>query len=164
MPKTEQVTKYNANVADKEGNVKPELYMSEDSFNKLVAETKATGGDVEATRIQSFTITEAESLDEAASLFPKRALEFLNYGARLAQQNVMRDYMRDAEWAGQEGAYDLLPEVQEPKERTKASPRDKAISIIAKLAKEAGQELDRDAIEKILAQFIPQGEAAPQAA
>jgi hypothetical protein len=167
MPKTEQVTKYNATAIDKNGATilnsegdNPHLYVSEETLNKAKTKVEADGGQFEVTRAQSFTITEAESLEEAATLFPKRALEFLNYGARLAQQNVMRDNMRDEEWAGVEGSFDLLPEIQEPKERKKASPRDKAINLLAKIAKDAGKELDRSAIEAILSQFMPATEEA----
>lgn len=163
MAKTERETFYNLAIADAEGNVTTSDYVSEGKKETIEKEL-GDKGTLEVTKVQSFIITEAESLDEAATLFPQRALEFLNYGARLAQQNVRRDLMRDEDWAGIEGDFDLLPEVQEPKERKKASPRDKVINLLSKLAKEAGKDVDRSAIEAMLAQFMPQGDAAAPSA
>jgi hypothetical protein len=161
MAKQENVTKYNINYADADGNKSVIDYISEDKYNELLKKAAAENGSVEVTKQQTFTITEAESLEELSQLFPLRALEFGNYGARLAQQNYMRqECMINDEFTGVEGAVDLAPEVQEPKERKKASPRDKAISILAKLAKESGVEMSRDQIETMLAQFQPAGASA----
>lgn len=149
MSETTRVTKYNISYVDAEGKTQAEEYISEAQYEKAAKDLKEKGINVDVTKVQSFVITEATSLDEAASLFPKRALEFLNYGAKLNQQNVMRDLMRDSDWPGQDGDFDLLPEVQEPKEgRSKMSDKDKAM---AKLAKVYG--IDRAQLEAVLSQF-----------
>lgn len=163
MPlKRENVTKINAVVTNAEGNATTHEYLSEKQFEELGKEFPADKGfTIEQTRVQTFSVIEnADSLDDLAQAYPKRAIEFAVYGARLAEQNVMRDFMKDADWAGVEGVYDLLPDVQDPKERKKASPRDKAINMLLKVAKESGKELDRAAVEAMLAQFLPAEEPA----
>jgi hypothetical protein len=142
---------------DAEGNVKTNDYISEAQLEKLTkdqAEVKPTPlAAPEVTKRQAYQITLAETLDEFATLFPKRALEFANYGAKLAQQNVMRDMQRDAEIAEQDGVVDLLPLVQEPNVREKATPQSAAEKALMRLAKEAGKEVDIEQVRAILAQF-----------
>lgn len=128
-------------------------------IDEVVAEEakkiEAKGGTSEQSKLQTFTISLAENWDEIATLVPNEAarLAHFNRGFGIAQTQARRDIMLDPAEAIKEGNYDLLPEVQEPTERRKASTEDKAKKLLA--------DLDPEALARILAQFASGG--APQA-
>lgn len=155
MAKTENETRYNLTIMDENGQETTKSNAVESVKEKAEATAKEKGGAVQIDRVKTFTITEAESLEEAAQLFPQRALEFLNYGARLAQHNLKQDLMEDPDWAeaSVEGAFDLLPHIQTPKERKKMSDHDKAINALLKVARAANPNVTAEQIEAVLAQF-----------
>lgn len=155
MAKTENETRYNLTIMDENGQETTKSNAVESVKEKAEATAKEKGGVVQIDRVKTFTITEAESLEEAATLFPLRALEFLNYGARLAQHNLKQDLMEDPDWAeaSTEGAFDLLPHIQTPKERKKMSDHDKAINALLKVARAANPNVTAEQIEAVLAQF-----------
>lgn len=164
MAKQENETRYNLTIVDKNGETSQKLNAVESAKEKAEKEAQAAGEQsaVHVDRVKTFVITEAESLEEAATLFPQRALEFLNYGARLAQHNLKQDLMEDPDWseAATEGAFDLLPHIQSPKERRKMSDRDKAINALLKVARTANPNVTVEMIEQMLAQFSAPAETA----
>jgi hypothetical protein len=137
-------------------------YIKENKLEEIQEEAKKNTDEVQVTKVQSFVITEADSLDELAKLFPKRALEFANYGARLAQQNEQRDFMRDPDSAAVEGDIDLAALVQDAKVRRSADPVTKLTNSMAKIAKEMGKSLDADQIRALILATLQGAQPAPQ--
>jgi len=117
-------TFFNLKTTTADGKVDVAEYKSEKQAAELKAEAAKVGTVVEEIKAQTFAVTTATSLDEISQLVPNPdvALGYFNYGLTLAQHNVKRDLMRDAEWAPVEGVYDLLADVQEPKEKRVADP------------------------------------------
>ena len=166
MPKIEQVTKFNVTVTDSEGNTQPKEYLSESQLADLKAEAAKEQKTVTETKAQTFAITQAESIDDILQCVPNTdvALSYFNYGYKLQQQNVQRELMKDPEWQGVEGVYDLNADVQSPKEKRVADPlaqsRRSLKALFAKLNPGAPEPTDEE-INAVLAQFTG---AAAQAA
>jgi hypothetical protein len=90
-------------------------------------------------------------------------LSYYNYGLTLAQHNVKRDLMKDSDWQPTEGTYDLIADVQEPREKRVADPlsasRRSLKALWAKL--HPGQEPPTDEeINTVLASFAGAGVGA----
>ena len=166
MPKVENETKFNVAVTDPSGNTEVIKYISEKQLAELKAETAKEQKTVTETKAQTFAITQAESVDDILICVPNTdvALSYFNYGYKLQQQNVMRELMRDDEWQGVEGVYDLNADVQSPKEKRVADPlaqsRRSLKALFAKLNPGAPEPTDEE-INAVLAQFTG---AATQAA
>lgn len=167
MAKQEQATFYNVAITSADGKVDNREYKSEKQFNEITAEAGKVGSTVVATKQQTFLITQAESVDEILSITPNPevALSYYNYGLSLAQHNVKRDLMTDAEWQPVDGAYDLLADVQEPREKRVPDPlsasRRSLKALWAKMNPGAEPPTD-DEINAVLASFS--GAATPTTA
>lgn len=166
MPKIEQVTKFNVAVVDTgSGNTEQIPYLSEAQVADLKAEAAKQNKTVSETKAQTFAITQAESVDDILQCVPnvEVAVSYFNYGYKLNQQNVMRDLMKDPDWAGVEGVYDLNQDVQQPKEKRVADPlaasRRSLKALFAKLNPGAPEPTD-DEINAVLAQFTGAAAAA----
>ena len=130
----------------------------------MKAEGAKVSSIVEDTKAQTFVVTTAESLDEILQVVPNDevALNYFNYGLSLAQHNVKRELMKDEEWQPVEGVYDLLPDVQLPKERRVADPLATARrSLRAMWVKNhpGSEPPTDDAINAVLAQFAGAADA-----
>jgi len=117
-------TFFNLKLTTADGKTDVAEYKSEKQAAELKADAAKVGTQVEEIKAQTFAVTTATSLDEISALVPNPevALGYFNYGLTLAQHNVKRDLMRDAEWQPTDGVYDLLADVQEPKEKRVADP------------------------------------------
>jgi alpha-glucuronidase len=159
MPKQEQVTKFNAVVTDAQGNTEAKPYLSEAQLADLKTESAKDSKTVNETKAQTYAITQAESIDDILQCVPDAdvALSYFNYGYKLNQQNVMRDLMKDADWQGVEGVYDLNQDVQQAKEKRVADPlsssRRSLKALFAKLNPGAPEPTDEE-INAVLAQFV----------
>lgn len=167
MPQIDNQTFFNLRVTSADGKVDSLEYKSEKQAAEIKADAAKVGSTVEETKAQTFAVTTATSLDEISSLVPNAevALGYFNYGLTLAQHNVKRDLMRDAEWEPVEGVYDLLKDVQEPKEKRVADPlsasRRALKALYAKMHPGAEPPTD-DEINAVLAGFA--GDSAAVAA
>lgn len=163
MPKQENQTFYNYKVTNADGTTDVRDYKSEKQFNEAQEDAKKTGASIEVLKAQTFVITTADSLAEIAQVVPNEevALEYFNYGLTLAQHNVKRDLMRDVDWAPVEGNYDLLKDVQEPKEKRVADPMSAARRALkatwAKLNPGTEPPTDEE-INAVLMQFAGAGQ------
>lgn len=162
-------TFYNYTVTGPDGKSEQFEFKSETQYNKTVADAKKTPNTVvEVTRAQTFDISTADTWDEVLSVTPnvEVALSYYNYGLSLAQHNVKRDLMTDPEWAPIEGSYDLLADVQQPKERRVADPLTKSRNALKAFWAKAnpGAPLPTDdEINAVLAQFAGAASTAPAA-
>ncbi len=154
----EQQTFYNLRVTTTDGKVDTVMYKSEKQATDIKAEAAKVGSTVEDSKVQTFLVTRADSVDEILKVTPDPAvaLNYYNYGLTLAQHNVKRDLMTDEDWAGQEGAYDLLADVQTLKEKRVADPLAASRKALKALYQKEhpGAELPTDdEINAVLAQF-----------
>lgn len=124
MAKQEQQTFYNFRVTTADNQTSTREFASEKQYNEIKADAEKAGSTVEVLKAQTFLITSADNVDEILTLVPNTdvATAHFNYGFTLAQHNVKRELMKDAEWEGVEGAYDLAKDVQQPKEKRVADP------------------------------------------
>lgn len=158
MAKQEQQTFYNLRITSADGKIDLQEYKSEKQAAEIKAEAAKVNSVVEDLKVQTFLITTAESVDEILAVTPNAevALGYYNYGLTLAQHNVKRDLMRDAEWTPIEGAYDLVADVQEAREKRVADPlsasRRALKAFWAKMNPGADVPTD-DEINGVLAQF-----------
>lgn len=165
--KTNQVTFYNVTVTTADGKTDERQYISEKQYNDIKADAAKVGSTVVETKAQTFAVSEAESVEEITQIVPNQtvALGYFNYGLTLAQHNVKRDLMRDADWQPVEGIYDLLADVQEEKEKRVPDPlsasRRSLKALWTKMHPGTEPPTD-DEINAVLASFA--GAAAPQAA
>jgi hypothetical protein len=158
MAKQEQQTYFNVRITTADGNVSTREYVSEKQYGDIKAEAAKVNSTVEELKAQTFIVTTAESVDEILFVTPNPevALDYYNYGLTLAQHNVKRDLMKDPQWVPVEGAYPLLQDVQEPKERRVPDPlsasRRALKAMWAKL--HPGEEAPTDdQINAVLSQF-----------
>jgi hypothetical protein len=162
--KQEQQTFYNLRITSADGKVDSREYKSEKQATEMKADAAKVNSVVEELKAQTFLISTADSIDEILQIVPNPevALSFFNYGLTLAQHNVKRDLMTDAEWQPVEGAYDLLADVQEPREKRVADPlsasRRSLKALWAKFHPGAEAPTD-DEINAVLAQFAAVGQA-----
>jgi len=121
---TEQQTFYNLRITSADGKVDIAEYKSEKQTEEIKAEAAKKSSTVEELKRQTFIVSRADSVDEILTVTPNPdvALSYYNYGLTLAQHNVKRDLMTDNDWQPVEGAYDLLADVQLPKEKRVADP------------------------------------------
>jgi hypothetical protein len=165
--KTEQQTFYNVTFTTADSKEDQRPYISEAQYQKLSKENTAAGGTEVINKQQTFVITHSDNINEALEITPNEevANSYYDYGLTLAQHNVKRDLMTDPDWAPIEGAYDLLADVQQPKERRVPDPlsasRKSLKALWAKLHPGAEPPTD-DEINAVLASFA--GAAAPTAA
>ena len=156
--KQDQATFYNLKVTTADGQTSGLEYLSETQCNKTKANAAKMQSTVEELKAQTFLISTAESIDEILMLTPNPevALSYYNYGLTLAQHNVKRELMTDPEWQVVDGAYDLLADVQEPKEKRVPDPlsasRKSLKALWAKLHPGAEPPTD-DEINAVLASF-----------
>lgn len=167
--KQEQQTFFNIKITTVDGQTQEQNYKSEKQFETLQKEAQKVNSQIEVTKQQTFVVSTAESVDEILQVTPNSdvALSYYNYGLSLAQHNVKRDLMTDDEWPGEEGAYDLLKDVQVPKERRVADPLTKSRNALrglwAQMHPGAEPPTD-DEINAVLAQFAGASQATPTAA
>lgn len=160
----EQQSFFNLKITTADGQSSVAEYKSEKQAAEIKKDEAAKGSQVEELKAQTFIVTTAESLDEIAQVVPNPevALSYFNYGLTLAQHNVKRELMKDAEWQPVEGAYDLLADVQEPREKRVADPLGQARrSLRALWAKmHPGTEVPTDdEINAVLAGFAGAAQA-----
>lgn len=160
--KQEQQTFYNLRVTTTDGQTSTREYVSEKQAGEIKADAAKVNSTVEELKAQTFLISTAESVDEILSVTPNPevAVGYYNYGLTLAQHNVKRDLMKDADWQPVEGAYDLLADVQEPREKRVADPlsasRRSLKALWAKMHPGSEPPTD-DEINAVLAQFAGAG-------
>jgi hypothetical protein len=120
----EQQTFYNYRVTTADNQVSIREFSSEKQFKEAQADAAKVSSTLEVLKAQTFLITTADSIDAILEVCPDPAVAtaHFNYGFTLAQHNVKRDLMKDAEWQPVEGAYDLAKDVQTPKEKRVADP------------------------------------------
>lgn len=151
-------TFFNLKFTAGDGQISSKEYVSEKQCAELKAEAAKIGTTVEETKSQTFTVTSAESFDEILTTTPNVdvALSYYNYGLTLAQHNVKRELMKDADWTPVDGAYDLLADVQEPKEKRVADPlsasRRALIALYTKMHPGA-EPPTKEEIDAVLASF-----------
>ena len=131
--------------------------ISETQFNKLVEEAKGATPPTEppeALRQQTFTLHEAESIEDIQTMCPDLSvgIDLFNRGASLKQLNEIRDLMESAlegddSFATVEGSYDLADVIGRKTERRKMSPLDKALKALGNLTDDEKQQL----VAKLLA-------------
>jgi hypothetical protein len=98
-------------------------------------------------QIQTFTLSEIESVDEAESLYGPDLINIINRGGVLKQQNAVRRLLTSEDFTPVEGTYDLTSICAEPTERQAATPVEKAAKSLAKLSPAE--------IAELLAKFAP---------
>lgn len=158
MSKVDNQTFFNLKQTTADGQVSVAEYVNEKKAAEIKADAAKVGTGVEEIKAQTFAVTSAESWDEASQLVPNEQvrLDYFNYGLTLAQHNVKRDLMKDDEWQPIEGVYDLLADVQEPKEKRVADPlsasRRALKALYAKMHPGAEVPTD-DEINAVLASF-----------
>ena len=138
MPKPRSVTY--VSVKDGEEIAK----LSETAFNKQLEEAiKNQATPPEALRKQTFTMWEAESVDDILQVCPDEqvAVDLFNRGASLKQlQEIGR--LMESPIAGEdafepvEGAYDLKEVIAEKTERKKLSPMEKVLRALGDLSED----------------------------
>lgn len=128
-----------------EGESAETKVLPEKRFEKLTPKP-------DPVKIQTFTFSEVETVDEIETLFGPDAVNVVNRGGVLKQQNAVRSLMLDSEFDAVEGSYDLATICAELTQRQAATPVEKAARSLAKLSP--------DEIAELLARFAPQAEAA----
>jgi hypothetical protein len=131
--KTQTTTKCRIKTTNKDGEAVFSI-TSEDAYNKKVKEAAANGGTPpELVKSQTFSLSLAESADEALQLSGNdEAIEMVhfNYGASLRQHNEANDLLADDDFAPQEGTLDLAYAIAEKSEgRRKMSNEEKAAKL-----------------------------------
>ena len=150
MPNTRQETFHNFTITTADGKTDQQQYRSDKQLKDAQEEALKTGAVISDIRSQSFVITEASSWEDAAQIVPIEAvrLEMFNYGLTLGQHNVKRDMMKDENFVEQEGAYNLINDVQTEKTRRVADPATAARKSIramwAKMAPGTPEPSDAD--------------------
>jgi hypothetical protein len=163
--KTDNQTFYNLRITSADGKIDTREYKSEKQYQEITADAAKVGSQVEVLKAQTFVLSQAESIDEILSVTPNTdvALSYYNYGLTLAQHNVKRELMTDADWQPIEGNYDLLADVQEPKEKRVADPlsasRRSLKALWSKLHPGAEPPTD-DEINAVLASFAGAAQTA----
>jgi hypothetical protein len=162
-------TFYNYKVTGADGKEEVREYKSEKQYNEAVEDAKKAGAAIEVLKAQTFDVSTADSIDEILTVTPNAevALNYYNYGLTLAQHNVKRELMTDNDWQPIEGNYDLLADVQQPKEKRVADPLSSARrSLMALWTKlNPGTEPpSEDEINAVLAQFSGAGAQNTQGA
>lgn len=164
--KQEQQSFFNLRVTTTDGQVSTQEYKSEKQVAEIKADAAKVGSTVEELKAQTFIVSTADSVDEILTVTPNAdvALGYYNYGLTLAQHNIKRELMKDAEWEPVEGAYDLLKDVQQPREKRVADPlsasRRSLKALWAQMHPGAEPPTD-DEINAVLASFA--GAAQPAA-
>jgi hypothetical protein len=122
--KQEQQSFFNLRTTTADGKIDTQEYKSEKQKTEIEQDAAKVGSTVEVLKAQTFVVSTAESVDEILVVTPNPdvALGYYNYGLTLAQHNIKRELMKDAEWETVEGAYDLLKDVQQPREKRVADP------------------------------------------
>lgn len=120
-------------------------------IDETIKDAEAKGATAELVKTQTFQITQVDNWDEAAELVPNEAARLAQYnrGCVLYQQSARNTFMKDEDQDAVEGVYDLLQDIQEPKERRKADPKKRILKDFADL----GISLTPDQFDSILAQF-----------
>jgi hypothetical protein len=161
----EQQTFFNLRLTTADNKTEVAEYKSEKQATDIKAEAAKVGTTVEDLKVQTFIVSRADSVDEILSVTPNTdvALSYYNYGLTLAQHNVKRALMTDPDWPAQEGAYDLLADVQEPKEKRVADPLSasrKALKALWQREHPGAEPPTDDEINAVLAQFAGATQAA----
>jgi len=164
MTKSPQ-TFYNYKVTNPDGKEEVREYKSEKQYNEALEDAKKAGATIEVLKAQTFDVSTADSIDEILQVTPNAevALSYYNYGLTLAQHNVKRDLMTDSEWQPIEGNYDLLADVQQPKEKRVADPLSSARRSLKALWSKLNPGAEpptEDEINAVLAQFAGAGTQA----
>jgi hypothetical protein len=164
--KQEQQTFYNLRTTTADGKIDTAEYKSEKQAAEIKAEAAKVGTVVEELKVQTFTVSTAESVDEILQVTPNTdvALGYYNYGLTLAQHNVKRELMKDVDWQPVDGAYDLLADVQQPKEKRVADPLSSARRGLRALwasAHPGAEPPTDDEINTVLQNFALAGAASP---
>lgn len=159
--KQEQQTFFNLRITTADGKVDTQEYKSQKQTEEIKAEAAKVGSTVEELKAQTFIVSTADSVDEILTVTPNAnvALNYYNYGLTLAQHNVKRELMKDIDWQPVEGAYDLLADVQDEREKRVPDPlsasRRSLKALWAKLHPGAEPPTD-DEINSVLASFAGQ--------
>jgi hypothetical protein len=155
MPQTEQSTYFNYKITDAQGVEKIERYNTEKQYEKDKLEAAKIGSTIEVLKQQTFIVTLPESDEDFKQLVrnDEARLDMSRYGCSVAQTNIRRTLMNDDTWDEQEGAYDLINDVQEPKQGRVADPASKTKRNLIALFKKlnpAAPEPSADDVEKAL--------------
>lgn len=162
--KQEQQTFYNLRFTTADNQVSVKEYVSEKQAAELKAEAGKVNSAVEELKSQTFLISTADSIDEILQVTPNTdvALSYYNYGLTLAQHNVKRELMKDAEWESVDGTYDLLADVQTPKEKRVADPLSssrRALRALWASTHPGAEPPTDDEINAVLASFAAMSQA-----
>lgn len=165
MAKKDRQAFYNYRVTSADGKIDTVEYKSEKQFEEAKGEAAKVGSAVEILKAQSFLVTTADSIDEILEVTPNPtvALSYYNYGLTLAQHNVKRELMKDAEWNGVEGDYDLINDVQAEREARVSDPLSASRRALKALWAKThpGQDVPTDdEINAVLASFAQTATAA----
>jgi hypothetical protein len=118
--------------------------ISESKYNALIeAATTAKTEPPEAMRKQTFTLHEAESLQDITELCPNEevAVSLFNRGASLKQLKEISDLMESDDFEQVEGSYDLRDVIARVVERKKLSPMDKVLRSLGQLSDDEKQAI-----------------------
>jgi hypothetical protein len=128
MPKRETETFFNLCVKPADGSTPIEhLYKDLEAAQRIEQEAESQGAAVEITRGQAFTITTAENWEDIPNVIADSevALGLFNYGAKMCQQINRHEHMKNANWRGKDGDWDLVAEIQSLRAGRKARKRQK---------------------------------------
>jgi hypothetical protein len=137
----------------------------EKKYNEIVEFHKKQGWpEPQLLKVQTFTYSEPESLDEVIPLFVQggldenvakvRAADVFNRGWAIEQQAEIRAFMQKSDPV--EGNYDLLSDAVQPAERRQKDP----MTAAANALKKAGFAVSIDDLKALMAQFAPASQAA----
>jgi hypothetical protein len=121
----------------------------ESKFQSLVEEANAANQPKpEPTKMQSFALPEAESIEEMKQLCPSEEVlvSLFNRAATIKMQSFARLEITDEDFVPKDGTYDLTSIIAEPAERRTASPEAKIEKLLS--------GMDEEAIQRILARIL----------
>jgi hypothetical protein len=156
-------------VTDASGQSTTERYVSEKQYEKAKLEADKIGSTIEIFKQQTFIVTLPENDEDFRQIVKNDEArnDMQRYGCSVAQTNIRRQLMLDDTWDEQEGAYDLINDVQEPKQGRIADPASKTkrnlIALFKKLNPTA-PEPNADDVEKALEIMLQQMAVASQQA
>jgi ribosomal protein L11 methylase PrmA len=140
---------------DKEGKEKVDTsILNEGRAEKALERAQKAGEEVEVAHMKSFVFYKAESVADFQELVPseQEVVDIFNRGYVLKQNTIVQEYMDTDDWEGHndEGAFDLRQDASIVRERTKATPEEKATRDLLKLSPEQ--------LARVLASFKSAGQ------
>jgi hypothetical protein len=167
MPQTEQSTYFNYTITDATGKQETHEYRSEKQYERDKSDAAKIGSTLEVLKQQTFVVTLPENDEDFKQIVANDEArnDMQRYGCSVAQTNIRRQLMLDKDWDEQEGAYELINDVQEPKQGRVADPASKTkrnlIALFKKLNPAAPEPSPED-VEKALELMLQQMSLAAQ--